>query len=103
MNVPQVKGTTRNILLILFVSFCCGASTSAAHKELTSLADLRAVFQDGLLYSIVMLLGWLGMRSPLAREVTSLTYSGPAVDSITIQTTPPLDPSQTPPADSKKV
>ncbi len=71
-RIPQIKSTAKNLIVIALVTVCCGIVSASIHGEIHKFADLTKALYDGGLYGLVTALGWLGMKSPLAKYAQGL-------------------------------
>lgn len=69
MNVPQLKNTIGILFAIVVVSLCGGLVNASLHGELRGFKDFPAAILDALMPAVLLAIGWLGFKSPLAKTV----------------------------------
>lgn len=72
ITVPQIKNTGLIFVAILFVSACLGISNAFMHGEIKKWGDLGEAASDSLLFAVGIGVGWIALKSPLAKEVTGI-------------------------------
>lgn len=69
MTIPQLKNTLAILAAIVIVSMCGGIINASLHGELRNFKDFPAAILDALLPAVLLAIGWLGFKSPLAKTV----------------------------------
>ena len=82
MTIPQLKNTVGILFAIVVVSLCGGIVNASLHGELRSFKDFPAAILDSLLPAVLMAIGWLGFKSPLAKTVQQVLKQETATETI---------------------
>lgn len=72
ITFPQIKNTGLIVVAIVLVSAALGVSNAFLHGEIKEWADLGEAASDSLLYAVAVAVGWIALKSPLAKEVTGI-------------------------------
>ena len=72
MTIPQLRGPFKIIAAIAIVSFSFSMFNGLRHGEARTLANWADICIDAVNYAALAVFGWVALKSPWAKEVTSL-------------------------------